>query len=552
MQHSVSANASQRLHQGRLGPLDAAALLIYIALTATGAFFHEGWADEVQAWLIARDCSLWQVFFIRMHYEGAPGLWHLVLWLPAHMGLSIAAMQWIAVLFCAGSIYLLLRWSPFPTWLRLSLPFTAAFLYQAPVVARSYCLTILLAFLITTLLRNKSSHLMTLAVLCGLIANTSAFGFAFSLGFIFLIARDIMHDRGRFERKKLVRASAVLLVLWLFAIWTALPAPDEDSGMGIKLNSHPAAHRFFAAVTGIPLTPQEEVKPTGPPAVDATTKPPMSYTWQSRLWDHFHVAGHTPLSLKLTKQLLLLTSLATYILSSSAIFGVLFYIELLIWASSSKRLLWLAPFFLVLLSVYAAGADPNHVLLMWAALVCSIWLAWPTAPVKSIRAQRVFYVFLVLTIVQQIAWSVHAYAWDLHNAYDPGKDTARYLQSLPAGTRIAAFDYDTLTPNGYVKKNLYFNQTSTYWPWRASENPSHRFDEVMQQHPDIVVSAVVLRGTAEQVQSQIVPWEADAIPSTDSITRYGYVKEKEFCSKQPTRMGFHHTDCLIVFRRENP
>ena len=56
-----------------------AVLLIYISLVVIIALKHEPWFDEAQAWLIARDSNLIDLFVTYLRYEGNPGLWHLLL-----------------------------------------------------------------------------------------------------------------------------------------------------------------------------------------------------------------------------------------------------------------------------------------------------------------------------------------------------------------------------------------------------------------------------------------------------------------------------------------
>ena len=52
-------------------------LPLYAILLAVVLWKHEPWADEAQAWLIARDCSGVELLFQRLRYEGHPGLWYL-------------------------------------------------------------------------------------------------------------------------------------------------------------------------------------------------------------------------------------------------------------------------------------------------------------------------------------------------------------------------------------------------------------------------------------------------------------------------------------------
>ena len=52
---------------------------------------HENWRDEAQAWLLARDLSIPELFE-QMSYEGHPCLWHLLLMPLVRLGLPYISM----------------------------------------------------------------------------------------------------------------------------------------------------------------------------------------------------------------------------------------------------------------------------------------------------------------------------------------------------------------------------------------------------------------------------------------------------------------------------
>ena len=59
-------------------------LIFYAVVISVGAHFHEPWRDEADGWLAARDLPLPQIFRFTA-YVGAPGLWLLILALPAKL-----------------------------------------------------------------------------------------------------------------------------------------------------------------------------------------------------------------------------------------------------------------------------------------------------------------------------------------------------------------------------------------------------------------------------------------------------------------------------------
>ena len=218
-------------------------LVGYAAVIAVGIAFHEPWADEAQAWLLARDQGFWHLMMHAIRYEGSPGLWHAMLWALAHMHVSYVGMRWIAGLIALVGTYVLLRWSPFPLILKILLPFGFWFAYQDAVVARSYVVFGLLAFPAAAILRGMSSdeapaervQLVWLAELLGLMANLSVHGFVASIGFA-IVALALLRRKARAGmRISIVIPAAILCCFWLFVAVTVFPPADVNYPAGKNL-----------------------------------------------------------------------------------------------------------------------------------------------------------------------------------------------------------------------------------------------------------------------------------------------------------------------------
>lgn len=76
-----------------------AILIAFITLSFLIGHKHEPWADEAQAWLIARDSSVSELFTTYLHSDGHPALWHLVLKLFQFLGLQIEYFYIIPIIF---------------------------------------------------------------------------------------------------------------------------------------------------------------------------------------------------------------------------------------------------------------------------------------------------------------------------------------------------------------------------------------------------------------------------------------------------------------------
>ncbi|MCQ2495190.1 MAG: hypothetical protein MJ131_01215 [Lachnospiraceae bacterium] len=153
------------------------AMLLYTVGHFMMMLVHEPWFDEALAWLIARDSSIKQILFEAPHYEGHPGLWHLMLAPFAKLGapyeLSLAVISFI---FSGAAIAILIWKAPFKRILRLLLPFTYFLFYQYSVVSRPYCMMMLAFALIALFYKDRNikpgRYVAALAFLCA----TSAYG----------------------------------------------------------------------------------------------------------------------------------------------------------------------------------------------------------------------------------------------------------------------------------------------------------------------------------------------------------------------------------------
>lgn len=138
---------------------------------------HEPWFDEALAWLIAKDSTVWEILFEAPHYEGHPGLWHLVLMPFAKCGAPYEfSLSLVSFIFSGAAIALLLWKAPFKRIIRLLMPFTYFLFYQYSVVSRPYCM-MMLAFALIAMFYNGRKEkpgrfILSLAFLCA----TSAYG----------------------------------------------------------------------------------------------------------------------------------------------------------------------------------------------------------------------------------------------------------------------------------------------------------------------------------------------------------------------------------------
>jgi hypothetical protein len=536
------------------GAVEAALLGLYTAVASWLAYTHAAWADEAQAWLIARDCTLGQILFERMHYEGTPGLWHALLWTLTRLGCPYGAMHVLSVAAGAAAAYLVLRYAPFPAPVRWLLPFSFAPLFQTAVVARSYSLVPVLVFGLCMAMLALRPRPVLVAVLAGLLANTSLIAFCLTMG---LVGYYVFHLRGlgptRPEKKQLWTAGTVLAVLGLFAIYTAIPAPDQSTGEAHGVMSNRTVGHAIARLTGIPMpeTIAPKVQPH-PTAFPVTSAAHGKISERLARWMQ-PATGRASHAAKLALSVVTWLSLLFYPVSSSNLLALAFYTALIAWLAALGRWRALLPLVVVLLGSKFLPFNEHHSIVVWAALIAVIWLSAEgqeaVANQHRRRRQTIFGVLLLAITIEQTAWT--AAAAFAKAPFDDSLQTERFLSEQTRGRRVASFDYHTVTVLPFTAQPAFFNQRTTYWTWMLRDNTMQSQVEAVATRPDFILVGHGYLGDALW-RNQILPVKTTWIrDQPDLISPYldahGYRETQRFCGNQPAHFGVSETDCTVVF-----
>lgn len=226
---------------------DFGVLGIWISIVGFTLRYHEKWADEAQAWLIARDLNLKTIWFHELRYEGTPGLWHTILWVAQHVfHARYDALGYIGMAGAAAGAALLIFKAPFPRYIRWPLAFTYFLVYQYAVIARPYTLLPLLAFAAAMLFKDIQ-HPGRMTVVLVLLANLSLHGtiLAGCLGLAYLVdALKAWPTLDARTRQRWWICVAVMAAVFVFVVLVVKPTADvEDFVFRRDLAKLPAAVR---------------------------------------------------------------------------------------------------------------------------------------------------------------------------------------------------------------------------------------------------------------------------------------------------------------------
>ncbi len=169
----------------------------YIAIIITAIYFlvhlfvlgkHEPWRDEAQAWVIAKNLNLIEIFKL-LRTEGHPFLWFVFIMPFAKLGLSFYYVNYISLLVMSLCVFLFVLYSPFHLLINIIVLLSTSFLYFNPIIFRLYCLPILILILICTTYKKRYDKPLLYVVLLSLLFQThikySGFAIGLSLEFVY-------------------------------------------------------------------------------------------------------------------------------------------------------------------------------------------------------------------------------------------------------------------------------------------------------------------------------------------------------------------------------
>jgi hypothetical protein len=534
------------------------AWLGYIAVVATGIAWHEAWADEAQAWLLARDNGFWHLMLHAVRYEGSPGLWHALLWGLVRLHVGYVGMHWVSGAIAAAGVYVFLRWSPFPLVLRILLPFGFWLAYQDAVVARSYVLYAVLAFSAAAILRRISQRdhsapirwpaLTGLAVLLGLMANISVHGFVASLGFA--IVGWVLAGRFPSGRRADWVIPAVLLgCFWVFAVVTTFPPSDVDfpAGKNLERSIDKIEAGFGSQQAKAELRASKSTTSEVRPG-ELTPIPPLQYhrTARQALW---HKVGRV-------------LSLFTYPVSNFRWLAlaacILVVIQAIVFRAGPGQLGWigLVPWLLMVLVFTSMYMAPRHAGMLWESLLAALWLTWPSQPPSRgpLRwLHGIVMAGLVLVAGDQIWWTAHAVWGDVHGPYSGDAAMAKFLKAEGSGKRIAGFYYHSVGVAAYFAGPIYFNQPAAYWIWSRNQRSVQTAPAAIATHPDmLVVGGWDWSPQNGNIVDDWIPADPDKVnlvPMNDAYQivpyaeAHGYRETHRFCGHAFIRAGYAEQLC---------
>jgi hypothetical protein len=470
-------------------------LVAVLAFAATVWFtivHHEPWADDAQAWQLARSLSLRELFQTYIRYEASPGLWHFLLWILIRVHVSYAGLHWICGGIAVAATALLVFKSPFPRYLKLMLPFTFFLVFQYAVVARSYVLVPPILYLIAT--RWKKSPIV-IALLLSLLANLSLHAAVLSGGVATVFFLEHVRTsglKGACKSRQLLCAAPILIGMYSFALWTAWPPHD--------LMAHIAATRVQQS-------------------------------------NAFLVKFLSSIFMGICRPWIL---------------AVPFWIVIALWLSARKSLFYLIP--VLLFAIFSGEVSVGwwHGGLLIPLLTSLLWITWPNQGALPSGRETAGRIVFAMLAGLQITWAIYAVEFDYRNPYASALATSQFLRPLIAQRKTIALTslsdpycdaYHAVGILPYFDENIFVNMPYPFWLW-SDGNPTEKlFDQALLSRPSIIV----VEGRSQATKDVSINMKD---PKIDLLSQSGYRMTNMFCgvTPAPERYDLRERTCDLVFQ----
>lgn len=388
--------------QNKLRWLDLGVLSGYVAAVFVGVAHHEPWADEAQAWLVARDLPYWKMIFSQMRYDSSPGLWQSLLWVAQHVfHAPYFAMNWIGGVLAAAGAGVLIFCAPFPRPVRYLMTSSYYVAYQYAVIARPYVMLLLLGGLAAIFYRRRAPIPLALAIalLCGSSVHGAILAAAITLGAAWHVVVKRDWPVGQ-SRPRYLTAAAIALIAGIMLVVIVFPAADAGGEV-------------------------------------------LSF---------FKIANFETFTRLLSDTIVEPWTIGAALLLALFIFAL----------RSAESIVFVAGVGGLFAFEWLLYSLPQHRGAIVIALIVCLWIAWPQ---QNRFHPELAMVALVLGAIfaMQTVWAVSAWRHDYLAPYSGSRDAAAYLKQVGADhQRIFGFCYPMVAIQAYFDHSIFENWPTAY------------------------------------------------------------------------------------------
>ena len=473
----------------------------YVILLVVMVATHEPWMDEAQAWLLVKDASLTDIFVKYLRYEGSPGLWHLILVIPAKLGFPYFTINILAAGFSILAVWLFLRYSPFPVFIKTLFPFSYFILYQYSVVARSYCLIAPLLFLIAIKFKDRIRQPVIFVVLLSLLAYVSAHAALIAGAFFLLYLVDAAKSWKSLDKRSKINQIAAVSIFGLTGIFLVLilvPPPADhflDSGNNWSLLNFLISCKW--AIPGALMLDESNY---------------------------------------LTDWLQVWFSIAVFFIT-------------IFWLRRKNLTLWYLLPMLLILGLFAVKYRSLwHDGITFFLWIFALWIGFerkdPEAAEPKPALERIVLISMTAILATQIFWSFYIVRNDFYFDYSASYDIAEYIKENDLEDRkIFISGWKSIAILPYFDKNIFYN---------LNEGSSERFWNWSDKNRTPLGAERAVLNSIEKEKPDLVILASDHLDKDKIRAPRGYRLEKVFPGYLYWKTGIHELNTYWLFRKSEP
>ncbi|HXB05491.1 MAG TPA: hypothetical protein VNW04_00200 [Puia sp.] len=422
-------------------------LALYAVLIAIGLGAHELFLDEAHHFLLARDSTSLVDLYNNARYDGHPRLWHTLLFTITHLlTTNPIAMQVLQGLITVAMAYVFLRFAPFTYWVKITILFGYYFLFEYGILSRNYALGLLFLFLASALLGAPRRPLIPIGFLILLMCNTHIFFTFASIALYGCLLLEYAAQKKLLSRPFLLFTGLFLLGFACALIQARVPRVDNVNLTPVRPEKWLSGDNFSFAAFGL-----------------VRGWLPIPSIGGGHFWNHYWLSEEKTgrfIGILLFLLFLGLPALALHKHKKA----LLFY-----YTCAALLLL----FFDVTQMTAARYFGMVFIFFLVAAWLSADGRSDALATTSSLF-RKTFYAILTLHLVI----GLYAFEQDLTRPFSQSRNTARYLQTLPADEKIVVDGYNSGPMLcAYLGDSVFYLATGregSFCVWKKSYFPTPR------------------------------------------------------------------------------
>lgn len=204
-------------------------LIIYLMIGIINIVLHEPWRDELHGWAIAMHSSDIFQLIENKEYDGQMHLWYILQFLITRFTTNPFFLQLLHLIIASGSIFIILKYSPFSKLQKFLLSFSYFLLYEYSTISRCYALGILFLFIVCTVYQHREKRFFLLVLLLCILCLINIYVLILSLVIFIVLVSELIqkYKKQNLSIKKVGISIVIFFAVVVFSVHQTIPPSDS-------------------------------------------------------------------------------------------------------------------------------------------------------------------------------------------------------------------------------------------------------------------------------------------------------------------------------------